>query len=134
MSRLNLYLSILPYEVETFVRIKGQDGEFIPKRAMIDTGADKSLLPRQLLNTIEHTIIDSQITIDQAGIAKQAFTAVEAKFTLYFEDLQGNATTAIEAQAWFAETDEILIGFQDILEHATLFIDFRQTRTGWLEF
>jgi hypothetical protein len=134
MSRINLLLSIMPYEVETYVRLKETDGEFLLIAGYVDTGADKSLFPIKLLETIEHTILNSDIEIQQAGIAQQYFKAVEAKITLYFEDLQGNVSHKMEARAWFAETDDVLIGIQDVLEHATIFIDFRQTRTGWIEF
>lgn len=59
--------------------------------------------------------------------------AVEAQITLYFEDTQGNVSQKIEARAWFANTDKIIIGFQDILDRATLYADFRQSHTGWIE-
>jgi hypothetical protein len=134
MSRINLLLSVMPYEVETYVRLKQADGEFLLIVGYVDTGADKSLFPISFLESVEHNILNSDIEIQQAGIAKQSFKAVEAKVTLYFEDLQGNVSHHIEARAWFAETDDVLIGIQDLLEHATLFVDYRQTRTGWIEF
>jgi hypothetical protein len=134
MSRINLLLSIAPYEVEAYVRLKQTDGDSLLIMGYVDTGADKCLFPISFLETIEHKLLNSNIEIQQAGIAKHNFKAVEAKITLYFEDLQGNVSHHMEARAWFAETEDILIGIQDVLEHATLFVDYRQTRTGWIEF
>jgi hypothetical protein len=37
-------------------------------------------------------------------------------------------------RAWFADTEEIIIGFQDVLDRARLTIDYLETRTGWIEF
>jgi hypothetical protein len=71
--------------------------------------------------------------IEQAGIARQAFQAIEAEVILRLEDLQGNTSPELTVRAWFADTDKIIIGFQDILDRATLYADFRQSRTGWIE-
>lgn len=99
MSRINLLLSIAPYEVEVYVRLKQADGDSLLIMGYVDTGADKSLFPISFLETIEHSILNSDIEIQQAGIAKQGFKAVEAKITLYFEDLQGNTSHQMEARA-----------------------------------
>jgi hypothetical protein len=103
------------------------------KKGIVDTGADTSLLPIGLLDTVEHTVLNSDIEVQQAGIAQQYFKAIEAKIILYFEDLQGKISSQREVRAWFTETDETLLGMVDILEYATLFIDYCQTRSGWIE-
>jgi hypothetical protein len=134
MARINLLLSTLPYEIEAYIRLKESNGNFELKKGYIDTGAEKSLFPLELLKYLEHKILDTGVEVGQAGIARQYFHAVEAEITLYFEDAQGNMSSVMRVRAWFADTEELIIGFQDILEHATLFVDFRQTRTAWIEF
>lgn len=133
MVKVALKLTILPGKIETFIRFKAKAGHFEPKTGFIDTGAEISLFPLNILADLEHTIINPNIEIEQAGIAGQYFRAVEAQVTLYFEDAQGNTSPELAVRAWFADTDKIIIGFQNILERATLFVDFRQTRTGWIE-
>lgn len=133
MPRINLLLSVDPNEVEAYIQLTRKDGVLAWETAYIDTGAEKSLFPLRILDMIEHTIVNQGLVLRQAGIAKQEFEVVEAKFTLRFEDFQGNSSNPIEVSAWFGDTADILIGFKDILEHATLYIDYRQTRTGWIE-
>jgi hypothetical protein len=133
MARVNLLLSLDPNEVEVYIQLQRKDGILAWETGYIDTGAEKSLFPLRILEMIDHTVLNSGIVIRQAGIAKQDFEVIEAKFTLRFEDLQGNTSNSMEVSAWFGDTADILIGFKDILEHATLFIDYRQSRTGWIE-
>jgi hypothetical protein len=134
MSQVNLKLNTNPGIIETYVRFKSKEGHFLTWLAFIDTGAHVSLFPMSLLEKLEHKIIDENFEIEQAGIAGQHFKAVEAEITLYFEDLQGNQSKPMLVRAWFAQTSKYIIGFQDILDHATLYIDYRQSRTGWIEF
>jgi hypothetical protein len=133
VARINLILSIQPSEVEVGVSFKGVDGGFELNYGMIDTGAELSLFPMKWLDTAEAKIIRNDVIIDQAGIAKQGFTAVEAEITLLLEDGQGNQSKALHVRAWFAETTQVIIGFQDILDRAKLFLDYQETRTGWID-
>lgn len=134
MSRINLNLYLEPGMVEVYVNFKDKSGDFDTESGIIDTGAEQSLFPLRFLENYEHTIINSNLVIDQAGIAKQGFKAVEAIVTVYFEDTQGNISPEMQIRAWFADTEEIIIGFQDVLDRATLHIDYRQSRSGWIEF
>jgi hypothetical protein len=134
MARIKLMLYLQPGSVEVFVNFKEKSGEFNTEVAIIDTGAEQSLFPLKFLESYEHKIIKTNLVIDQAGIAKQGFNAVEAIVTLYFEDKQGNISEEMAVQAWFADTEEIIIGFQDILDRAELHIDYRQSQTGWIAF
>jgi hypothetical protein len=134
MVRIILSLYQQPAKVEVYVRLKGKSGIFEPEVGIIDTGAEQSLFPLKFLETYEHHIINENLVIDQAGIAKQGFRAVEAVVRVYFEDRYGNKTDEMNVRAWFADTEEIIIGFQDVLDRATLHVDYRQSRTGWIEF
>jgi hypothetical protein len=89
-------------------------------------------LPKRLLPLLQTEIVTER-NVDQAGIAGQVFSAIEVRIKLFFEDAQGNETEEIEALVLFADTDIELIGFQDILDRAILHIDFRETRTAWIE-
>ena len=51
---------------------------------------------------------------------------------LFLEDTNGARTSEIEAHVWFANTSAILLGFQDVLDQAALFVDMR-THLGWIE-
>ena len=134
MSQVALKLNTNPGVVEAFVRFKAKEGHFIAWLAFIDTGAQVSLFPLSFLEKLEARIIDQDFEIEQAGIAVQGFKAVEAEITLYFEDLQGNESHPMLVRAWFAHTSKYIIGFQDILDRATLHIDYRQSQTGWIAF
>jgi hypothetical protein len=130
---LNIYVD--PGEVETLVRIRNNDGGFERFTAMIDTGAPISLFPFTLLNSVPHEITDRErFTIEQAGVAGQSFSALEATIEVVIEDGLGNESPPLKVRAWFAETSLSLIGFDGILDRATLYLDMRETRTGWMEF
>lgn len=133
MARVSLNLYLQPSMIEVYVHFKTQDGGSKLEVGFIDTGATVSLFPLSFLDELEHTIINRNIEIEQAGIAGNYFKAIEAEVNLYFEDSQGNTTPELTVRAWFANTSKIIIGFQDILDRATLYADFRQSRTGWIE-
>jgi hypothetical protein len=133
MPRINLMLSIDPCQAEVFVRYKGTDGIFETEIGVVDTGAETSLFPKAWLDTAEHKLSDTTVVIEQAGIAKQSFDAFEAEIILKLEDSNGNISPELRVTAWFAQTDKVIIGFKDILDRAILFVDYLDTRTGWLE-
>lgn len=132
MARVSLNLYLQPSMIEIYVRFITQSGGTKLDVGFIDTGATVSLFPISFLDELEHTIINPNIEIEQAGIAGNYFKAIEAEVKLYFEDSQGNTTPELTVRAWFADTSKIIIGFQDILDRATLYADFRQSRTGWI--
>jgi hypothetical protein len=133
MPRINLILSLEPCQAEIFVRYKKTDGIFETEVGLVDTGAETSLFPKVWLNTAEHKLSDTAVVIEQAGIAKQSFDAFEAEIILKLEDSNGNISPELRVKAWFADTDKVIIGFKDILDRAILFVDYLDTRTGWLE-
>jgi hypothetical protein len=97
------------------------DGEDYLLEAEVDTGAQVSLLPMRLTEILDYqTINETEITIDQAGIGKQAFSATKAYVTLSLEDLEGNQTKQFQARVWFADTNVVLLGFADILDRTVL--------------
>jgi hypothetical protein len=134
MGRIRLLVNLNPSSIEIFVRLKRNDGVYQRLVATIDTGAAVSLLPSELLNDIDyHPTQRGTIEVDQAGIARQSFHAIEAVVSLILEDQFGAETDEFDVKIWFADTDVKLIGFEDVLDRATLFLDMRETRTGWFE-
>jgi hypothetical protein len=135
MLRIQLLINIDPGSAECVINFRRSDGTPYRTMGFIDTGAEVSLFPKSLLEKIDHRLSPrGKIEVEQAGIAHQVFSAVEAFIPLFLEDATGNQTSEFEARGWFTDTDVILIGFDGILDRATLYIDMRQTRSGWLEF
>lgn len=133
MPRIQLQIYIEPGQAEVVFRVLRTDGSYEPLTGIIDTGAEISLLPNDLLDKVAYRPIGvGKIIIDQAGIARQAFEATEAYVTGFLEDRVGTQSGEIEVRVWFAETDITLIGFDGILDRAVLHIDM-QKRDGWIE-
>lgn len=134
MARIALRLYVDPGGAEVFLNLKLKDGDYRRLTAIIDTGAAVSLLPEQLTDIVDYRLIaDHSVTIEQAGIAQQSFSATEAIIALFLKDSSGNRTREMDVKVWFAKTSVVLIGFADLLERATLYIDMRDMREGWIE-
>jgi hypothetical protein len=132
-DRINLRLYKEPGAAEIFVNLKRQDGGYELMVAVIDTGAEYSLLPTDLLQILEYEQADrGAFRIEQAGMARQVFEATEATVTVYLEDVAGSRTPEFGARFWFADTRARLVGFKDILDRAALHIDMLKME-GWLE-
>jgi hypothetical protein len=130
---LNCAFTLTPGEAEVFCNLLRKDGTQEKLTATIDTGASISLFPRELLDIVQYDGLQAtNIIVEQAGIAQQAFQAIEAEVTLSLEDASGNITKPLEIRAWFANTNARLIGFADVLERGILHIDM-PGQTGWLE-
>lgn len=133
MLRIRLRLYSDPGEAQIFCSLLRTDGNEEKLSATIDTGAEISLFPHELLNDIVYRPTESpEISIGQAGIARQSFTAFEAYVMISLEDELGHVTPPFEIIAWFAKTNKKLIGFAGILDRSTLHIDMPQ-REGWIE-
>ena len=133
MTHIHLRVSIQPGEITTFCNLIRKDNTLERITATIDTGAEVSLFPKELLDVIQHRLTkEGDLTIAQAGIAAQDFKVTEAYITISLEDTKGNITKPFEILAWFAATEVRLIGFQDVLDRATLHIDMPE-RDAWLE-
>src|SRR5690242_13961061 len=121
MPRIQLRVYIAPGQIDVFCRLKFKNGIYRPFAAIIDTGASVSLFPARLLDDVEYVSTESKpIIIDQAGIARQAFGAIEAVVTITLEDINGNSTQPFKISAWFADTDELLLGFAGVLDRSVL--------------
>ena len=132
MARIQLRVYVHPGGAEVFINLKRKDANYERRVAVIDTGAEISLLPNELLEVVDFRPVERGVVIiDQAGIAKQAFTAREGSVTLFLEDQYGNRTEEFDARVWFADASVALIGFDDILERAILHIDM-PNRSGWI--
>src|SRR5690348_11169183 len=112
MPRITLRLYVEPGSAEVFLSVRLKNGGYARFAAVVDTGAAVCLFPRDLLDQFEYrTAESSEVHIEQAGIAMQTFSAVEALITVFLEDLSGARTSEHEIRAWFANTETILIGF-----------------------
>jgi hypothetical protein len=101
---------------------------------VIDTGAAATLLPAQLRDTADYHVVGrGDITVEQAGIARQAFMATEAMDDMFLEGENGLRTDYFAARVWFADTELALLCFADVLDKAILHIDMRDTRSGWID-
>lgn len=133
MAHLQLRVYVDPGAAEIFCNVLRKDGNYEKLTAALDTGAAVSLLPDDLLEWVNYRLSPvGNISIDQAGIAKQSFSAIEGFVTITLEDQTGTITQPFEARVWFAKTNKALIGFADILDHAILHIDMLH-RSGWIE-
>jgi predicted aspartyl protease len=123
-----------PGQVEVFLNIKRKDGGYFKRAALVDTGAQVTLLPKLFMDILDYRLGGNKtLIIEQAGVAKQSFEAIEAFVTLSLEDMNGNHTEDIETRVWFAETRYILLGFDGVLDRAVLHLDVPNL-TGYLEF
>lgn len=133
MQRFDLRIYIDPSEAEIFLKVLRKDGTYERLTAIVDTGAAVSLLPNDVLELVAYRPSQrTTIVIDQAGIAKQSFQAIEGYVTVILEDHLGQVSQPFEIRTWFADTSHALIGFSDLLDRAMLHIDMPQ-RSGWIE-
>jgi hypothetical protein len=134
MPRIQLRVYTAPGQAEVFVNIKRKDGGYYTRAGVVDTGAQTSLLPEELTATLDYRLSErGSFMVEQAGIAQQAFKAVEAYVSLFLEDQTGARTEEFEARVWFARTRHVLIGFDGILDRAVLHLDMTHL-TGYLDF
>lgn len=131
MPRLQLCIYIDPGSSEIFCNILCKDGSYERLTAIIDTGAEVSLFPDDLLDLVEYDE-QAKIIVQQAGISKQAFEATEGYVTITLEDQNGQITSPFKIPIWFTRTPKALIGFAGVLDRAVLHIDMPK-REGWLE-
>src|SRR5258708_62459 len=133
MPRLQLRIYVEPGAAEIFCKVLRKDKNYESLTAIIDTGAAISLFPQDLLEIVDFSIGQPEpVLIDQAGIARQSFDALEGNIQLTLEDETGQTTEPFQIKAWFADTNRVLIGFAGLLEQAVLHLDM-PNREGWLE-
>jgi len=133
MPRIQLQINVDPGGVEIYVNLRRKEGGHERAIAFVDTGAETSLLPTHFMSFLDYRLAEvSEIVIDQAGVAEQVFIATRAYVRLFLEDASGESTSEFEVPVWFAQSDEMLIGFEGILDHTVLHIDMTQ-RLGWID-
>lgn len=133
MTRIHLRVYRDPGQAEVFLNIKRKDSGYEKRAAIVDTGAQVSLLPSLLMNVLDYRRSErGGFLIEQAGLATQSFEAVEAYITVFLEDMSGNRTDDFEIRVWFAATREVLLGFDGILDRAVLHVDMLRL-TGYIE-
>jgi hypothetical protein len=133
MTRIQLQIYTDPGGAEVYVNLRLKQGGHERVAAFVDTGAETSLFPTYFMSFLDYRLAEmSEVIIDQAGISEQVFTAIRAYVRLFLEDALGNITPEFEVPVWFAESDEMLVGFEGILDRAVLHIDMPQ-RIGWID-
>lgn len=133
MTRIQLRVYRDPGQAEVFLNIKRKDGGYDKRAAIVDTGAQVSLLPSLLMSVLDFRPSErGAFNIEQAGIAKQTFQAVETYITVFLEDEAGNRTNDFEIRVWFADASDILLGFDGVLESAVLHLDMLNL-SGYIE-
>ena len=134
MPRIQLRLYVNPEEAEIICNVRRENGTYERLAAIVDTGATVSLVPDDLLSKVSYRLSErGSFTIEQAGIARQSFEAVEAYITVFLEDESGQHTHPFEVPVWFAPTRKSLIVFDGILNRAILHIDMLEERRGWID-
>ena len=92
MTRIQLRVYRDPGQADVFLNIKRKDGGYDKRAAIVDTSAEVSLLPSFLMHVLDFRPSErGAFTIEQAGIAKQTFQAVEAYITAFLEDEAGKS-------------------------------------------
>jgi hypothetical protein len=134
MPRIALRVYQEPGQVEVFINLKRKDGGYDKRAAIVDTGAQVSLLPRLLMGVLDYRQSEQgAFMVEQAGISQQVFEAVDAFVTVFLEDDTGQRTPDFEIRVWFADTRNVLVGFGGVLERLVLHVD-TPNLTGYLEF
>lgn len=134
MPKIQLQVFDDPGALEVFIRYQTTSGNFEWRSCMVDTGAPISLFPLDMLHIVDHLLTDkSRIQIEQAGIARHSFEAVEAYITIALEDTTGARSNPFEIRAWFADTSKALIGFDGVLDRAILHANLKTERDAWID-
>lgn len=134
MPRIQLRVYIDPGRAEVFLNLRHKEGKYHFYTAVVDSGAETSLLPINLMSILDYRLSErGHFMIEQAGIAKQSVEVVEAYVNVFLEDITGAKTEEFEARVWFTDSSYYLAGFGGILERAVLHLDM-PTLTGYLEF
>jgi hypothetical protein len=134
MSRLALYVKPKPITPIVILNLRRRDGGFERLNAIVDTGAEVTFLPaKQMIHLAYRVSENSEVKVEQAGIANQRFNVLEAYVEAYLEDEQGNVTQPFETKIWFGTTTETLLGVEQMLDRAILHLDM-PALTGYLEF
>lgn len=121
MTKVNLEVKIEPSAAIVSVAIRTTDSWQVVS-AVVDTGAEMSLFDVSLLHEIEYQLLDT-VVVEQAGIANQAVTLIEAEIQALVFDMAGNYSRLMTMKAWFTNTAQHLLGFEGILDASRLVID-----------
>jgi hypothetical protein len=88
MTRLKLRVYRRPGHSEIFFRITFKNNDTVRMTAVIDTGAQISLLPESLLEEV-NVRNPRKVWVERAGIPEQGFEAIQGTIMLIVEDEQG---------------------------------------------
>lgn len=133
MSRIHLRVYLQPGQIEVFCNILRVNGTYERVTTIIDTGAEISFFPIDLLPIVAHDVESREIiSLEQAGMAQQQFDGVGCTITLFLEDIEGNQSIPLEVPAIFADTGTALLGFEGVLDRAVLHLDTPRL-SGYIE-
>jgi hypothetical protein len=118
------------------VQFESTDGTFTKLyRAIVDTGAPVSVIPRRLWTPLSVNITVPSTTL--GGISKRPECRVPARFGTVrgrLADTSGTTSDVLEFPAYLAETDEVplLVGFAGLLAQFRVCFDHR-TQEAWAD-
>jgi predicted aspartyl protease len=134
MTRVALRIYHDPGEADVFMNIRARDDGIETLAPVIDTGAETTTLPKDLLDRIIYRLSPrASVTATQAGIATQTVEMIEAYIVVSLEDAFGNRTKDFEILCWFTDTEQPLLGFTDVLDRAILHLDMVNQPAGYIE-
>lgn len=133
MTRVSLRVTQDPPQAEVMLRCLRFDGNWEFITAVVDTGAEVSLLPSQWRDIIAHDRAETiPMRVERGGRDDVVYDTLEAKVTAYIEDEQGNQSEPFLMTVWFAPTNATLLGMTGALDRAVLHLDM-PTLTGYIE-
>src|SRR5207253_1371801 len=120
--KVSLRVITNPAHALVYLNVRLKNGGYERMSAVVDTGAEFSMLPNRLMEVLDYEITERQtVEIERAGV--QTFTAQEAKVWLYADDESDHRSPDYECIIWFAAGQEVLAGFGGLLNRATLYLD-----------
>src|SRR5689334_9550457 len=120
--RVQLRMITTPAHALVYLNIRLKAGGYERMSAVVDTGAEFSMLPEYLMEVVDYELTQrSVVEIVRAGV--QTFKAQEATVWLYVDDEGDNRSPEYECLVWFAAGREVLAGFGGLLNQAIVYLD-----------
>jgi len=133
MIRISLQITQNPPQAEVIIRFLRKDGSWLFVTATVDTGAEITFLPEDILNVIDYnTAQTSYLTVERAGIRNADYKVTETIVTVQLEDAFGNISQPFEMPIWFGQTKVQLFGMTNAIQRGVLHLDM-PSLSGYIE-
>ena len=133
MTRVSLRITQSPPEAEVMIRFLRADGGWLYITANVDTGAEITFLPIDLLAILAYdTVNTAHLTVERAGVKKANYEVVETSILVQIEDEFGNVSQPFTMPIWFGQTSVRLFGMTNALERGALHLDM-QALSGYID-